>query len=383
MSSIGDHAMKVAYVHVLPLEYYPPARNTLTLFSRRPGWEIRAWSSDNNRGLPAWSESGITIRRPGHGDPARPLPLRAAGYAAWHLKTAKELHRWRPDIVIAVEPHSALAVWIYYSALGGGAPLFIHHHEYYSPADYEQTGMRLLRAARRIERDSLFQRAVWVSQTNEKRLTMLAESQPGIRPEALRVLPNYPPEEWISRGSARVDHEPGPTRLVYVGSASFEDTFMREAAQWVASNPRDLTLHVTGDNVAPAVWDWLESLNAANISTDRNGIAYSRLPELLAGFDAGLVLYKGNTLNFVHNVPNKAVEYLACGLEAWYPPEMEGMRKFHELHPELRIRQIDYRALPAPWGRVARQPVGPFPFTCESALAALVREIEAAGSARG
>jgi hypothetical protein len=238
--------------------------------------------------------------------------------------------------------------------------------------------MRLLRAGRRIERDSLLARAVWVSQTNHARLSLFEKSHPRLRPGAGHVLPNYPPADWVRRARAEVGGSPEVTRLIYVGAASFEDTFIREAAEWVTANPGSLSLHVTGDNVSRDVWAWLESLGAANITTDRSGVDYDRLPEILSAFDAGLVLYKGNTLNFVHNVPNKAVEYLACGLETWYPREMQGMNSFHEQHPDLPMRELDFRCLPRHPLRASRKVAGSFPFTCESALEPLVREIKLA-----
>ena len=37
-----SRVLRVAYVHVLPLEYYPPATNALEVFARQPGWTVRA-----------------------------------------------------------------------------------------------------------------------------------------------------------------------------------------------------------------------------------------------------------------------------------------------------------------------------------------------------
>jgi hypothetical protein len=374
--------MKIAYVHPLPLEYYPPARNTLDVFSRQIGWEVRAWSSDNLRRLPVWSPGNFSVIRHRHGQPGESLAARTAGYAAWHLRTAIDLARWRPQVVMSVEPHANLAVWSYYSMMRGDAALFIHHHEYYSEEDYFREGMRLLRAGRRIERDSLLERAVWVSQTNAARLDLFRQSHPKLLPGAGRILPNYPPAQWTVGARNEAASDSNLTRLVYVGAASFEDTFIREAAEWVRRHPDVLSLHVTGDNVAADVWEWLESLDAANITTDRKGVDYRLLPSLLSRFDAGLVLYKGNTLNFVHNVPNKATEYLACGLETWYPAEMEGMRAFHESHDDLPMRQLDFRALPSEPPRARRRPVTSFELTCESALEPLIAEINRVAGSR-
>jgi len=126
------------------------------------------------------------------------------------------------------------------------------------------------------------------------------------------------------------------------------------------------------------VWDWLHGLGSPNITFDSSGCDYSELPHLLTQFDVGLVLYRGNTLNFVHNIPNKTIEYLACGLDVWYPPEMHGMRRFHESFPEERLVPVDFRDPPASMPIVA-PPTGKrrdFPYTCEAAVAPLFAELE-------
>jgi hypothetical protein len=378
-SSVADRGeVRIAYVHVLPIEYYPPATNTLSILAKNPGWKVRAWTSHNTRGLHPWSDDSVSLRRPFHGAPSQSLPKRVAGYSSWHMQAALELARWKPHAVMAIEPHSTLAVWLYFEILRGDARLFIHHHEYYAPEDYERTGMRLLRAARRLEGDSLLKRAVWISETNEKRMRMFLDTHRAISPSAAHVLPNYPPAAWVARGMQSLPYRSGSarTKLIYLGSASFEDTFIREAAEWVAAHSNDFELHVTGNNVARDVWDWLAALGAPNITTDPHGIDYSQLAELLSQFDVGLVLYKGNTLNFVYNVPNKAIEYLACGLEVWYPPDMKGMQTFADEWPALRIRAVDFKAVkssvPGPAQRIA---VAGFPFTAESALAELTGQL--------
>ena len=375
---VDGSEFRIAYVHVLPLEYYPPATNTLSILAQQPRWNIRAWTSRNNRGVAPWSDDKVQVRRPFHGTHERPLLQRIAGYASWHTRTAIELARWKPHAVIAVEPHSMPAVWLYYKTLRGNAPLFIHHHEYYAPEDFNRPGMRLLAAGRSIEQDTLLKRAEWVSQTNITRMQMMLKTHPAMRSATAHVLPNYPPASWISKveGPAQAAI-PARTRLVYIGSASFEDTFIREAAEWVAAHPDEVELHVAGNNVADDVWAWLNKRGAPNITTDSDGVDYCDLPGLLARFDAGLVLYKGSTLNFVHNVPNKAIEYLACGLEVWYPPEMKEMRRFRDDNPSLRVREVDFMRLSAmTLPRVTRVPVTAFPFTAESALTSLLSRLE-------
>jgi hypothetical protein len=368
--------MRIAYIHVLPLEYYPPATTTLDLLSRVPGWEIRAWSSKNDRHSAEWDSASVAVERPRQSQRNASLPSRMAGYLNWHGRTAYRVARWKPDVVISVEPHSALASWTYYKIFSGRARLFIHHHEYYAPRDFEGSGMRLLRATRRLERSYLFDRAEWISQTNLHRLRLLEQWNPTVT-EKGHVFPNYPPEKWIARATALPrNHSDSRTRFLYVGSASLSDTFIGEFAQWVAARPEKATLHVVGNNISPDVWSNLRALRAANISFDERGCTYEGVAEILHNFDVGLVLYRGNTQNFEYNVPNKAIEYLAGRLEVWYPKEMRGMAEFHASHPALELREMNFLDLPidVPAStNVASD--AEFPFTAESATRPLIESI--------
>ncbi|HVF40553.1 MAG TPA: hypothetical protein VM939_11700 [Gemmatimonadaceae bacterium] len=387
--------MRIACVHALPLEYYPPARNALAVLARHPGWEVRVWTAENRRALPRWNHAGVAVERLNYPGTQTPVPLRIAGYLRWHFRTAAALAAWHPAAVVSVEPHSALAAWLYYRLFNGTAELFIHHHEYYAPEDYRARGMRLLRRTHPLERDYLFSRARWVSQTNRERLRLLREWNPKINETAAHVMPNYPPREWIA-GAAALNRARDAAngarsnllRLVYIGSASFDDTFIREIAEWTAGNPNLATLHVLSDNMHVDLRDWLTALGAANVTLNAKHTPYEQLPLVLHAFDVGLVLYRGNTLNFVHNVPNKAIEYLACGLEVWYPPAMTGMREFHRSHQAEQLTEVDFAAA-ADIARAAGIAVSvrsqarkvrtadEFPFTCEEAMAPLVAEMEA------
>jgi hypothetical protein len=350
------------------------------LLARHEGWVVRTWTTENRRSLEPWAHPRVEIRRISDTSASNVLPRRMLGHASWHFRVATEIASWRPDAIIAIEPHSALAAWIYYNIFGGKARLFIHHHEYYAQEDYLAAGMRVLRSTRRLEQGNLFRRAEWISETNGKRLTLLREWNPSISGDTAHVLPNYPPAEWVRRAAANTTvHDAVQMRLIYVGSASLEDAFIREIAHWVSERSGVVSLHVVSDNIAPDVWAALGKLNADNITLDPKGCDYDDLPALLGQFDVGLVLYKGNTVNFIHNTPNKVFEYLAAGLDVWYPKEMTGMQVFHAEHPELPLRETDYRQLP----RVLPPRVGgvsqnesAFPFIAEHALAPLFAKLE-------
>jgi hypothetical protein len=368
--------MKIAYVHILPIEYYPPAINTLKLIAAQ-GWNVRAWTSTNERHLQAWQSDNPQIVRHAYATPDERGYQRLLTYLRWHITAARQLSKWQPDVLISVEPHSAIAVWLYYRLFRGRARLFIHHHEYYAPEDYHAPGMRLARLGALLERRYLFRRAEWISQTNGDRLGLLAGSL-NLNPRTIRVLPNFPPSEWAHRAFRKDRTSTRPRKLIYLGSASLEDTFIGELAAWVANHPDEVSLSVVGNNISHDVWTALSALHVPNISLNNNGWDYDTLPEKLKEFDVGVVLYKGNTQNFIFNVPNKAIEYLAAGLEVWYPPQMRSMQGLQSGFPELPMTEIDFENIP----KTIDEHRGIVPeeirrhFTAESALQPLIDQIE-------
>jgi len=337
--------MKVAYVHNLPLEYYPPASNFLDLIGRSQKTEVRVFTSRNRKQRALYENNAIKIMRSSPPNPSAAVLWRMLIALWWHLRTAFSLVVFRPSAIIYIEPHSALAVYLYYRLFRGSARLFIHHHEYYERKDYTRPGMRLPQLGSRLERSDLFQRAEWISQTNSDRLQLARGDHPDVPAGTWQVLPNYPPAAWASPPASRSPATvQAPLRLIYVGSASFEDTYIREIAQWATVHPDDIKLHICGYNVAADVWAWLEKERFANVTFDATGYVYEDLPIILSAFDVGLVLYKGNTTNFIFNVPNKVFEYLVCGLEVWYPPEMTGTCHFRET-TGAPLRELDFAHL--------------------------------------
>lgn len=371
--------IKVAYLHNLPLEYYPPACNFLDLLRHEGDAEVRAFSTANRKGRASYTNPKIHIERSRPPDPAAHEVFRFLRAIGWHLKTALTLARFRPDALVYVEPHSALGAWIYFKLLGGRSRLFIHHHEYYEPGDYLRPGMRLPRLGWHCERRYLFRRAEWISQTNSDRLRLIKNDHSDVPAGTWRVLPNYPPASWAPPPVARkVAKEQTPQRLIYVGSASFADTYIEEIVRWVAANPGRVELHICGYNVASEVWEWLERECYANVSHDRAGFEYHELPDLLRNFDVGLVLYKGNTTNFIYNVPNKVFEYLRCGLEVWYPREMLGLGNFARQHA-VALREFSFFELdtinPEQLEPRLQSTFDLSEFTAESAFAPLLKKL--------
>lgn len=365
-------------MHQLPLENYPPAVNGLRILNQIEGFELCAWSSAKNERVPNDDVAFMEVRRPEYPGVTCGSLKRLFKFLRWHFRVGRDLARWKPDVIFSIEPHSALAVWIYYCFYGGKANLLVHHHEYYSRADYRRPGNRTLRINHFFEVRFLLQRAGWVSQTNRERLGMMRKDYASVTAAKANIWPNYPPCDW-GKGSERqvVDETEERSevtlRLLCVGSLSFEDTFIREVVEWVKRSAPKVSLHICGHNVKVEVWRWIESLGVNHITMNQSGCAYDRLPAVLSQFDVGLVLYKGNTQNFVYNVPNKVMEFLYCGLEVWFPPEMKGMRLFREENDGLALREVDFKRMDNfEIGSLGRSELDRERFSAESAMAPVI-----------
>lgn len=368
--------MKIAYVHILPIEYYPPATNAIRALAAEPGMEIKVWTSANHKQREPFALEGVTVERPPFVLAADHPLKRMWDWFAWNWACARGLNEFQPDVVFSIEPHSAAAPWLYYKMWRGRARLFIHHHEYYAPADYRRPGNRLVNIAHRWEQKDLFARAEWISQTNDNRLRLLKEDHPATASGKFHTWPNYPPREWLAR--SRKDNSKGQKlRLVYLGSASFHDTYIREIVEWAAKFPDEVELTISGYNIERAVWAWLEQEQFGNVRHCHEGWAYEDLPERLAGFDIGLILYRANTVNFVYNAPNKLFEYWACGLSVWYPQEMKQITDLAQQGPTPPLKRVNFKQLDhlTPPANSASPTNIKTEYSCESALAPLLERL--------
>ncbi|MGV2336599.1 MAG UNVERIFIED_CONTAM: hypothetical protein LVR18_21670 [Planctomycetaceae bacterium] len=171
--------------------------------------------------------------------------------------------------MLSVEPHSALAAWIWKVLLRGRGMLLIHYHEYYSPSDYLNRGNRLIRINRLFE-NQLLRKADWVSQTNSDRMNLFRQDHPELSDSQCRVLPNYPPRTWFQqqpRNASWPKSPDGPLRLVYVGSVSLKDTWIGPLVEWLdSSDNRTCTLCVYSSNIDHETRRFLEQRQGGRVT---------------------------------------------------------------------------------------------------------------------
>lgn len=352
--------MRLAIVQNLPLEFYPPVTNLLRYLAARPEFEVRVFSVGNLKGRPEWSHPNIGVSRCSPPDPGHGAVRRLLHSLLFVSATLVGLIRFRPDAVLYFEPHSALPIFLYRRFFARDLRVFVHHHEYYEPGQFSGAGMRLPRLAHACEKRWLFEAAEWISQTNPDRIRLFLADHPRVDPAKLRPLPNYPPRVWRDTENRAWKTGCEPFRCVYVGSVSLQDTFIEPLVDWLESTRWPVTLDLYAYNVPPETAHWLERRSGDRLRFHSEGVPYDDLPTVLSGYHAGLILYRGNTANFVWNAPNKLFEYLACGLDVWYPPTMEGIRPYRDEAHAPRIAEVDFEALDrAPIGELLRRDVLP------------------------
>ena len=374
--------MRLVLLHQLPLEMYPPACNLLQFLAKHSGGDVWSITSTNQKGLVPFHTDGVRIRRYRFGKRTDWVLLRWVYSLLWHFQAAWLLCRLRPAAVISVEPHSALAAWLWRCFAGKTGRLLIHHHEYYTPEDYLRPGNRLTRINRHFE-NHLLKRADWISQTNADRLRLFRNDHPDLTDVQCHLLPNYPPYSWqtqISQNQRWPRTPGGPLRLVYVGSVSLHDTFVGPLVEWLLSPGNSwCTLDIYCYNLDPATRSFLEDRCGERLTYHREGVDYDALPDVLGQYDVGLILYRCTTVNFVFNASNKLFEYLTCGLDVWYPPCMLGVRPYARTTSAPRVLETDFENLSDlnMESRMARSDLPWVPWTtcCEQVFAELLSSI--------
>ncbi len=342
---------KIAVIHYLPLEFYPPVTNFLNVLSKElsNGIKIFTFSTKNNKGRKSFKNIHISINRAPFPAVGESQFKRLAKYIQFNFRTLASLFMLKPEVIVYYESYSVWPVYWYLKLSGNAPALFIHYHEY-SSKDWYQNGMRLVKRYHNYEVDYLYSKACWISHTNRERLEMFqADNRELLKEAPLFVMPNYPPLSWMNQKVKRkrgiANFAEGKIRFVYVGSLSLQDTYIKEFCEWVASNETDCSLDIYAYNLHSDTKLYLKNLVANNIQFFDKGIAYEDIPVILSSYDIGLILYKANTQNYVYNAPNKLFEYLACGLDVWFPIEMEGCKPYLNWNTITRVINVNFKDL--------------------------------------
>lgn len=380
MTGKPTSSSKLAVVHWFPIEYYPPATNLLNFLSEKEAIKVTCYTTHNPKKRRPFQNSSIAIVRNDFPSADKSTWKRLCCFLSFQILTIFRLIMTWPKTVIYVEPQSAFPVAVY-SVINWRAKIFCHHHEYHDPAQFKRPGMFLARFNHRIEKTFLFSRCIWISHTNQKRMELFKRDITSLNDNALRILPNYPPKSWFNHGppTSADSQTGGPLKLVYVGSLSTSTTFIEELIKWITSANGLATLDVYCYNSDSSISALFEQAYLPHVRFHPGGIDYEAIPSKLLEFHVGVILYKGGTTNYAFNATNKLFEYLAVGLDVWYPEEMQGVKPYQDLTTSPRIVEVDFKQ-PESLSKARdnfypRPPFESKEYYCEEALVSLYQEI--------
>lgn len=240
--------MKLAVIHFMPLEYYPPVTNFLNFICGKAKQRTRVWSCSNIKNRNTYQKNKIHIIRTSFPDVNQFLLIRLMKYWIFNINTLLGLIAYRPDNLLYFESFSVWPVYVYLKYVNHTSSLFIHYHEYSSPEWYAH-GMRLVKWYHKFEKQYLFKRACWISQTNKNRKDFFLTDHNAIDWRKLFILPNYPPGSWRHNNNRISTKYKEVLQLVYVGSLSLKDTYIEEICSWVILQNGKVNLDIYSYNL--------------------------------------------------------------------------------------------------------------------------------------
>ncbi len=322
-------------IHFQPIELYPPALNILEILANESRFnEINVISFKSPYDHSYSPCTSINYMRVVQSKKSK--WIRFFTYLDFYIRAIACLLKKRPKQVLYFESISAFPA-VFYKFFFRNSRIFVHYHEYTSPLEYKK-GMLVNRYSHELEK-SFYPSFDWISHTNKDRIRMFAKDVQLSTHQVVNEMPNFPPKSW-GNSSKRID-KPNieKTKFVYIGAISFEDTYLKEMIDYVATSEY-FELEIFAFSAPDCILNYIYS-NGNNRVRYSGRIEYNDIPCVLNGKEIGLVLYKGNTLNFTYNAPNKLFEYLVCGLDVWYPKEMIGCKEIQESNP-YRVFSIDF-----------------------------------------
>jgi hypothetical protein len=329
----------VVIVHFQPVELYPPLMNLLEFMHKQDrSGEVVVLTTATNTDIAKFNigNSKVVIKRLAKIESRHGAISRYLNYLLFYTLSFLILIKRRPAAILYFETLSAYPVWLYKKFIARRVPVFIHYHEYTSPHEYA-TGMLLNRYFHKKEK-WLYTNAIWISHTNEQRLNLFLKDEGLNEQTPAYVMPNYPSRSWKRD---RTRNENMPIRVVYVGALSLDTMYVEVFIQWLLKSGGKVTLDIYSNNIEAKTKKFIEELNEESIRLHK-GVSYQQLPALLEKYDVGVILYNGHIPNYVFNAPNKLFEYLACGLDVWFPLRMEGCLPYQTTNSFPKVIPFDF-----------------------------------------
>lgn len=261
-------------------------------------------------------------------------------YLWFYGRTLLSLLIYRPTDILYFESLSFFPVYIYgqlAKLTRGKVRIFCHYHEYVSISEYK-TGMFLNRLNNNFEK-KMYADMCWISHTNDERMSMFKKDNDKLVIKNTHILPNYPPKAWHLHQAAKSIRS--PLRIICVGVISLDTMFTKEFANWVNSKKGEVIWDIYSFNAPTEITNYLTATENKYVNF-KGLIKYENLPNTLKSYQVGVILYKGHIPNVIHCAPNKLFEYLAVGLDVWFPKTMLGIKQYATHNNIPKVLEVDF-----------------------------------------
>lgn len=370
--------IRLAILHFQPLELYPPVMNFIDYIdNKQTKIQIKVFSTHPPVNHEYFRSNTVQIYRKGRSQAGNNRIGRLLQYCRYYFSTSYRLFKYNPDTVMYFETLSFLPVYFYCfinNLRRKPTRVFCHYHEYTSNQEYK-SGMVINRALHALEK-KWYKKMEWISLTNADRMDLFKKDVSLGQLHNTFILPNYPPKTWLN--ISRTENQSLPVRFVYVGALGMDTMYIKEFAEWIENHEGKFSWDIFSQQDGTELIDFLNFKNARHIQF-KSSINYKKLPEILNDYDIGVILYKGHIANYIYNVPNKLFEYMACGLDIWFPREMTTSHLYINDQKRPKVIAVDFKNLGsfAEHQALTRNNV-PFEsssFFCENELDILWKEI--------
>ncbi len=366
MASIKPAFKKNVILHFQPIEYYPPTQNLINNFPL-DGIRLFVLTTFSSR-IECFKKSKVKFLRLVNFENSSNSIIRNIKIIWFNIISVFQLIRIGPSSILVFETWSIFPAFIY-KFIQPSVKLLVHFHEYTSPYQRKNNESKFFQVLWKIEK-KILSRVEWISQTNMQRLELYKKDNMPLKETVFNVLPNYPPKAWLDFSSKSYEKNKS-YKLVYVGSLSTSNMYLKELVDWIESKDGILTLDIYSINLNEDVRYYLEK-KASQYSTIKSAVLYKDLPSVLSEYNAGLVIYNGGNLNFLYNAPNKLFEYWACGLDVWFSSDLITSKEYitNDVYP--KVIEVDFKQLDKfNWEKAINRDGFKFqasPYCCETVL---------------
>lgn len=328
---------KVFIFHFNPVERYPPTMNLIE-YLKQHGFTPIIFTTGSSKSLQTFSQG--LIYRAKEIQPNKSAFVKMFYYFYYFGFSFLKCVFQNPKNIIYFETTSSLSPILIKYTLGKRVNLLIHYHEYMTKEEYKRS--KVLLFLHWVEK-KIYSKASWISHTNISRLNLFKNDENLKDIKSLHVLKNFPPESWIC-DSPKVMNFTKTLKLVYLGSLSIENFFIKEVVTWIESKGKTITLDIYANDNNGHIKEYLESVNAQNVKV-HGYLAYNEIPAVLKNYHVGLILYNNQSPNVIYSESNKFFEYLALGLDIWYPEYIVELNKYNRVNALPRILPLNFNDL--------------------------------------